>query len=168
MAGVPGIQINFALVLHGEQDVEIHRPIPVRARVESQGRIAGINDKDKAALIVIEVETKEQGGAPLFTNRFSIFARGERLSGDKNPLHADPAFAKLGGFDKPILHGLRSFGIVCKAVVDAMLRRRCHAGRALPGALRRGALPGRCTSSRASVPRTSTWSSCTTAFRATS
>jgi acyl dehydratase len=157
MAGVPGIQINFALVLHGEQDIEIHRPIPVRAKIESEGRIAGIYDQGKAALIVIEVETKEQGGAKLFTNRFSIFARGEggfggesgpkvgnesptrpadkvvesptqshqallyRLSGDKNPLHADPAFAKLGGFDKPILHGLCSFGIVCKAVVDAML-----------------------------------------------
>lgn len=157
MAGVPGIQINFALVLHGEQDIEIHRPIPVRAKIESAGRIAGIYDKGKAALIVIEVETREVGGDKLFTNRFSIFARGEggfggdagpkagndapsrapdavvasptlphqallyRLSGDKNPLHADPDFAKLGGFDKPILHGLCSFGIVCKAVVDELL-----------------------------------------------
>jgi len=141
----------------GVQDIEIHRPIPVQAKIESAGRIAGIYDKGKAALIVIEVETREVGGAPLFTNRFSIFARGEggfggeagpkagydaptrkpdavvesptlphqallyRLSGDKNPLHADPDFAKLGGFDKPILHGLCSFGIVCKAVVDQLL-----------------------------------------------
>ncbi len=86
MAGVPGIQINFALVLHGEQDIEIHRPIPVRAKIESQGRIAGIYDKGKAALIVVEVETKEQGGAPLFTNRFSIFARGEGgFGGESGP-----------------------------------------------------------------------------------
>jgi acyl dehydratase len=44
-----------------------------------------------------------------------------RLSGDKNPLHADPEFAKMAGFDQPIIHGLCSYGIVCKAIVDAAL-----------------------------------------------
>jgi acyl dehydratase len=44
-----------------------------------------------------------------------------RLSGDKNPLHADPEFAKMAGFDRPIIHGLCSYGIVCKAVVDEVL-----------------------------------------------
>jgi acyl dehydratase len=155
---VDGLKFNPAMLLHGEQDIEIHRPLPTAAQIESQVRIAGIYDKGKAALVVLEVATKEQGGAPLFTNRFSLFLRGEggfggdagpkagneaparaadltvesktlpqqallyRLSGDKNPLHADPSFAKMGGFDTPILHGLCSFGIVCKAAVDHALK----------------------------------------------
>ena len=44
-----------------------------------------------------------------------------RLCGDKNPLHADPDFAKLAGFDQPIIHGLCSYGIACKAIVDRVL-----------------------------------------------
>jgi len=150
---VPGLSFNPVMLLHGEQDIEIARPIPTQAKVTSAGRIANIYDKGKGAVVVIETTTTDDQG-PLFTNRFSVFLRGEggfggdsgpkpgnvapdrpadrvissptlpqqallyRLSGDKNPLHADPNFAAMGGFEKPILHGLCFFGIACKAVVD--------------------------------------------------
>ncbi len=153
---VPGLEFDPAMLLHGEQDVALHRPLPTAAELTTRGRIAEIYDKGKAALVIVEYAASDADG-PLFTNRMSLFLRGEggfggpsgpkagnerpdrepdgvvesrtlpqqallyRLNGDKNPLHADPDFAKRGGFDRPILHGLCSYGIACKAVVDAAL-----------------------------------------------
>lgn len=152
----PYLVFDPARMLHGEQELVVHRPLPECADATSTGRVVGLYDKGKAALAVIEVELADVGG-PLCTNRFVSFLRGAggfggdpgpaatktvpdrepdtifevptlpqlpaiyRMSGDRNPLHIDPAFAARAGFERPISHGLCTWGMTCKAVVDELL-----------------------------------------------
>ncbi|KAI0421052.1 hypothetical protein F5X98DRAFT_329943 [Xylaria grammica] len=67
---------------------------------------ANVPPKRAADVVVESVTTPEQA---------AIY----RLSGDYNPLHIDPSFAKLGGFKEPILHGLCFMGIAGKAVYES-------------------------------------------------
>ena len=76
IGNVPGLEFNFAMLLHGEQDIEIHRPLPPAAKVTSRGKVAGLYDKGKACLAVLQIDSSDEDG-PLFTNRFSLFLRGE-------------------------------------------------------------------------------------------
>ncbi|MFI6640050.1 MaoC/PaaZ C-terminal domain-containing protein [Streptomyces sp. NPDC050504] len=70
------------------------------------------------------VRTGRPDGEPDFTVERAVRedqALLYRLSGDWNPLHADPEFAELAGFDRPVLHGLCTYGATLKAVVDTVL-----------------------------------------------
>jgi acyl dehydratase len=65
-----------------------------------------------------------------------------RLSGDRNPLHADPAFAARGGFSRPILHGLCTYGFTGRALLHALCGSDPDRFDAMYGRFSRPVLPG--------------------------
>lgn len=153
------INITWPKLLHGEQRLQIHNPIPPRAELLGSTYVSEVVDKgpDKGAIVTLEMDVKLASGEPLYTMQNVMFCRGDggcggptssaarphtmperdpdiihisetradqallyRLNGDRNPLHVDPAFAKKVGFGKPILHGLCSYGIACRAVLASV------------------------------------------------
>ena len=65
-----------------------------------------------------------------------------RLSGDRNPLHSDPAFAALGGFDRPILHGLCTWGFTGRALLHTLCGSDPSRFKAMSGRFSRPVFPG--------------------------
>jgi acyl dehydratase len=65
-----------------------------------------------------------------------------RLCGDRNPLHSDPAFAAAGGFDRPILHGLCTYGFTGRALLHALAGSEPARLRSMSGRFSRPVLPG--------------------------
>src|SRR5262249_52493942 len=65
-----------------------------------------------------------------------------RLSGDRNPLHADPKFAARGGFDRPILHGLCTYGVTGRALLHALCGSDPARFAGMSGRFTRPVLPG--------------------------
>lgn len=151
--------INFLMVVHGEQKVELHKPLPASGTFTTEGRTIGAYDKGegKGAVIINETVWTDSQGEKVATLTSSTFARGDggfggpsegapephktperkpdlsvdfttrpdqallyRLNGDRNPLHSDPDVAKRAGFERPILHGLCTYGITCRAVLQAI------------------------------------------------
>lgn len=153
-------EFDFTKLLHAEQGVTVHGPLPADGEVETVQRLVGIYDKGKAAIVRLEnVSTYVGTGAPAFTTRFAAYIRDAggcgtagddvadppksperdpdaevsyatrrdqallyRLSGDRNPLHSDPAHPALGfmGVDRPILHGLCTFGFTGRALLHGV------------------------------------------------
>jgi NAD(P)-dependent dehydrogenase (short-subunit alcohol dehydrogenase family)/acyl dehydratase len=151
--------VNLAGILHGEQELIFHNPIPPEGAMITEGAITHCYDKGegKGALIVAEFETRHSGGQRLFTSIVTVLARldggfgGEkppredvhfperppdakisdtpssnqplifRLSGDVFPLHVDSEFARMAGFERPIMHGLCTHGFACRALIRELV-----------------------------------------------
>ena len=65
-----------------------------------------------------------------------------RLSGDRNPLHSDPSFAARGGFEKPILHGLCTYGFTGRALLHSLCGGDPSRFRSMNGRFSRPVIPG--------------------------
>jgi len=155
----PDTGVDWVRVVHGEQDMVVHRPLAPEGTIKAQTRVTGIVDKGpgKGALIYSEREGVDAAsGETLFTVRQTTFARGDggfggpdgpvrpphemptrppdehcdlptlpqaaliyRLSGDYNPLHADPDVAAQAGYPRPILHGLCTLGVAGHALLKS-------------------------------------------------
>jgi hypothetical protein len=72
-------KMNFALMLHGEQRLTVHKPIPRAAELRIRERTTGFYDKGagKGCLVTFETEVKTDTGEPLYTNSSTAFFRGD-------------------------------------------------------------------------------------------
>ncbi|QHO29446.1 Enoyl-CoA hydratase 2, peroxisomal [Arachis hypogaea] len=143
---IPGLEYDPRLLLHGQQYIELYKPLPSNCHVNHKVCLAGLHDKAKAAILEFETKSYEkESGDLLSVNRTTVYLRGAggfsksskpfsytnyprnqalvyRLSGDYNPLHSDPMIAKVAGFSQPILHGLCTLGFAVRAIIKCICK----------------------------------------------
>ena len=79
------VEVNPAMILHGEQSISCHRTLPPRAEVEIRGQITEVWDKGKAAVLGFE-GTASDGDGDLFTASATLFVRGAGgFGGERGP-----------------------------------------------------------------------------------
>ena len=88
-----------------------------------------------------ELPTRKPDHEAVYTTREDQ-ALTYRLSGDRNPLHSDPAFAKMGGFDRPILHGLCTYGFTGRALLHTLCGSDPSRFKAMDGRFSKPVMPG--------------------------
>ncbi|QGZ55012.1 MaoC/PaaZ C-terminal domain-containing protein [Paraburkholderia acidiphila] len=160
----PRAGIDWVRLLHGEQSLVMHKPLPAAATVIGRSRITRVVDKGagKGALLEIQRSITDKASGELYATVTQLtFCRGDggfsannglsdeapappppmperapdhhcdlptrpetaliyRLCGDDNALHADPHVARAAGFERPILHGLATWGVAAHAVLKTL------------------------------------------------
>ena len=159
----PDTGIDWRRLVHAEQQIVLHAPLPAYGRVVGYNRVTALWDKGpaKGALMQQEREIRDAADETLLATVTQLsLLRGDggfgegasadepptphqipdrapdavcdlptlsqaaliyRLSGDLNPLHADPAVAQQAGFERPILHGMATMGVAAHAVLSTVL-----------------------------------------------
>ncbi len=177
----PATGVDWRKVLHGEQRISLHAPLPVEGEVVTRQYVSALIDRGpgRGAILTLTRELLGDDGALLARIEHLSLLRGDggfggshgtaeppppcpdrapdlvtdlpmseraaliyRLSGDYNPLHVDPEVARSAGFERPIVHGLCTFGLVGHALLKAHADYKPDRLRSLGGRFSSPVFPG--------------------------